>query len=236
MSLAALIFDVDGTLAETEELHRRAFNETFEAFGLPWCWDRPLYRRLLDVTGGKERLRSFIDTEVPPGGEAVLDRIAQLHAAKTTCYAELVEAGEAVLRPGVGELLEDARRSGLSLGIATTTNPANVDSLLRATLGAGGPRMFQAIAAGDEAAHKKPAPDIYRLALQRLGIEAGRCLAFEDSRNGLDAALGAGLSTIVTPSVYTEHQDFSGALEVRRDLAGFRLERYGAGQARRSRA
>jgi beta-phosphoglucomutase-like phosphatase (HAD superfamily) len=218
MMPAALIFDVDGTLAETEELHRQAFNETFAAFGLPWHWDRVLYRRLLEVAGGKERLRHYLDAYEPPQAEAASARVAELHAAKTDRYTALVEAGAVRLRPGVARLIGAARRQGVALAIATTTSLANVEALLRATLGPQGPAVFASIGAGDMVAAKKPAPDIYALVLAKLALPAGRCIAFEDSAIGLASALGTGVPTVVTPSLYTDDQSFPGALAVLSDL------------------
>ena len=180
MKPAALIFDVDGTLAETEELHRQAFNETFAAFGLPWRWDRALYRKLLDVAGGKERLRHYLDAYDPPSAAAAAGRIAALHAAKTARYTALVDAGAARLRPGVGRLIGEARRQGVALAIATTTNLSNVQSLLRATLGQDGLDAFAMIGAGDMVEAKKPAPDIYNVVLERLALPVGGCVAFEE--------------------------------------------------------
>ena len=218
MMPAALIFDVDGTLSETEELHRQAFNETFAEFGLQWHWDRALYRKLLDVAGGKERLRHYIDSCDPPDAAAASGRVAALHEAKTARYTALVDAGAARLRVGVGRLIGEARGQGIALAIATTTSLANVEALLRATLGQDGLDAFATIGAGDMVAAKKPAPDVYRLVLERLALPVGRCVAFEDSANGLAAALGAGLPTVVTPSVYTDDQRFPGALAVISDL------------------
>lgn len=218
MTPAALIFDVDGTLAETEELHRRAFNETFAAFGLPWHWDRPLYRTLLEVTGGKERLAHYLEAHDPPASAAVAGRIAALHAAKTARYTALVDSGAARLRTGVARLIAEARGQGIVLAIATTTSLPNIEALLRATLGPDGLDAFATIGAGDMVAAKKPAADIYDLVLQRLALPAGRCIAFEDSANGLAAALAAGVPTVVTPSVYTDDQTFPGALAVVSDL------------------
>ena len=215
---AALIFDIDGTFSETEELHRQAFNETFVAFGLPWHWDQALYRRLLDVTGGKERLGHYLDAYHPPAAAAAAGRIAALHAAKTARYTALVDAGAALPRPGVARLIGEARRQGVALAIATTTSLANVEALLRSTLGPDGLAGFAAIGAGDMVAAKKPAPDVYHLVLERLALPAAACVAFEDSANGLAAALAAGVPTVVTPSVYTEGQHFPGALAVVSDL------------------
>lgn len=209
---AALIFDVDGTLAETEDAHRLAFNAAFAEAGLDWVWDVALYRRLLDVTGGKERIRFHLDQAgLPP---LPLDAIARLHARKTELYVAHVDAGRLALRPGIARLIGQARAAGVPLAIATTTSLANVESLLRSTLGADSPGWFAAIGAGDMVARKKPAPDVYEWVLGRLGLPPARCVAFEDSRNGLDAALAAGLPTVITVSRYTDDQSFPGALAV----------------------
>lgn len=210
-ALGALIFDVDGTLAETEEAHRACFNRSFAEFGLSWKWGRDLYKRLLDVSGGKERIRHFIEAE---GAAPNLDAaaIARLHARKTRHYAEFVQQGRLGLRPGVARLLGDARSRGVRLAVATTTSLPNVEALLAATLGREALGWFEVIAAGDAVAAKKPAPDIYRLALDRLRLSPGEGIAFEDSWNGLAAASAAGLRTVVTASLYTRDHDFTGAL------------------------
>ncbi len=208
--LQALIFDVDGTLAETEELHRRAFNDTFAAKSLGWVWDQTLYAKLLEVTGGKERIRHFIDQY---GAQPTLDdtAIADLHRAKTQRYTDLVDSGDITLRPGIRHLLDEAAAKGVRLAIATTTSRPNIDALLRATLGT---QPFEVIAAGDEVAAKKPAPDVYKLALERLGLPPQSCIALEDTLNGLRSAQGAGLACIMTPSVYGGTGPFPGALKV----------------------
>jgi HAD superfamily hydrolase (TIGR01509 family) len=217
----ALIFDVDGTLSETEETHRRAFNRAFEQAGLPWQWDQALYERLLAVTGGKERIRYFIEDFDAPGDlPGDLDSfIRSLHAAKTTAYTDMVSGGDVELRPGIRELIGDAQTRGLRLAIATTTTPANVDALLDVTLG--GSDAFEVICAGDSVVHKKPAPDVYELALEKLGLDASACVALEDSRNGLLSSVAAGIPTVVTPGIYTRGQDFSEAALVIDDLAAF---------------
>jgi beta-phosphoglucomutase-like phosphatase (HAD superfamily) len=214
MTLRALIFDVDGTLAETErDGHRLAFNRAFADAGLDWHWDEARYGELLAVTGGKERmLRHWRD--VDPQAAAAPDaaaRIAALQQAKTAHYVALVEAGAVRLRAGVASLLRDARAAGLRLAIATTTTPANVDALLRATLGNDAHGWFDCIGAGDVVPRKKPDPGVYRWVLERLGVDAAQCLAFEDSANGLRAARGAGLRTVVTRNDYTRHDDCTGA-------------------------
>ncbi len=204
--LKALIWDVDGTLAETEhDGHRVAFNQAFADEGLDWLWDEPRYRRLLAITGGKERLAAWWQWVDPVAAAApgAVQRIARLHARKTAHYLALVDAGAVVLRPGVARLLQQARALGLRLAIATTTTPANVQSLLVASLGADAPGWFEAIGAGDLVPHKKPAPDIYHWVLQRLGLPASACLAIEDSAPGAAAAVAAGLAVLATRSRYS---------------------------------
>ena len=216
----AIIFDVDGTLAETEEAHRKAFNRAFVEAGLPWSWDRDLYRQLLAVTGGKERIRYFIADfgakEVP--GDDLDEFIRALHAKKTRAYTQLVSAGHLELRPGVRKLIAQAREQRYRLAIATTTTPANIDALLAATLGENGQHLFAVICAGDSVPNKKPAPDVYLLALEQLGLPGDRCIAIEDSRNGLLSARAAGITTIVTPSTYTQGENFDEAALVVEDL------------------
>jgi HAD superfamily hydrolase (TIGR01509 family) len=212
LSLEAIIFDVDGTLAETEEVHRAAFNRAFNDANLPWHWDQDLYGVLLRVTGGKERIRHFIDAHGMHDLGAQPDAaIAQLHAAKTLHYARLVDAGAMQLRPGFQTLIEDARRAGVRLAIATTTSLPNVESLLQAALGEQGRGFFEVIAAGDIVPNKKPAPDIYLSALAQLSVAPSACVAVEDSRNGLRAALASGIDTLVVRSSYSRDEDFAGA-------------------------
>ena len=217
MSLKALIFDVDGTLAETEELHREAFNEVFAAGGHDWRWEKDLYRQLLKVTGGKERIRHFLDTaNIDAGGEAP-GLIAALHAGKNDLYARKVTTGVA-LRPGILRLMREARDAGLQLAIATTTSRSNLDALLQSAFGADETMQFAAIVTGEDVERKKPDPEAYLIVLQRLGLRAEECIAFEDSRNGVLAARGAGLRVVVTPGIYTDHESFDGAECVVSDL------------------
>ncbi|MCI0599598.1 MAG: HAD-IA family hydrolase [Beijerinckiaceae bacterium] len=218
MPLKALIFDVDGTLAETEEAHRRSFNEAFAAAGLDWTWDKELYRKLLQVTGGKERLLHYIKEWNPPGSAAALSRFTKIYSEASDRYARLVESGAAPPRLGVRRLITEAYQRGVLLGIATTSLRYSVITLLRAMLGKDGPSWFTVIAAGDAVPNKKPSPDIYFLALEGLGLGAESCAAIEDSENGIRAARAAGLSVIATPSYYLRGDDFSLATSVLSDL------------------
>ncbi len=211
MNLQALIFDVDGTLAETEEAHRRAFNETFVANGLDWHWDQELYGQLLLTPGGKERMAAYIEHHLDQDPQSWLDRIAKWHQEKTRRYTKLIASGEIAFRPGIKPLIEQAKAEGLRLAIATTTSRPNVDALILACTGKPASTVFEVIAAGDEVRAKKPAPDVYELALARLQLDPGVCLAFEDTAHGLNSARAAQLPTIIVPALYSMQQDFSGA-------------------------
>ncbi len=222
--LKALIFDVDGTLAETErDGHRPAFNQAFADTQLDWNWSVERYGELLEVSGGKERIRAFIKESKPgfavPAGFADLTAfIKSLHATKTQYYKQYAAAGRIPLRPGVERLLNEAREKGVRLAIATTTTPANVQALLENTLGAESMTWFEVIAAGDMVPHKKPAPDIFEYALAHLNLPPENCLGFEDTNNGLLSATRTGLKTIVTVNNYTRDQDFSKATLVISDF------------------
>lgn len=225
--LRALIFDVDGTLADTESAHRAAFNQAFEEMGLGWHWDEALYTELLDISGGKERLLHYwrqVNPDVKDlNGHAVQDTIARIHELKTAHYEAAVNSGSVTLRPGVLALIDEALAAGLQLAIATTTSPVNISALLRQAMGPGWRHSFSAIGDASSAPIKKPHPQVYLQMLEALKLDAQDCLAFEDSGNGLKAATLAGLATIITPTQYTRHHDFSRALHVLPDLGQTRL-------------
>ncbi len=212
MSVKAIIFDVDGTLSETEEAHRQAFNATFKEFGLPWEWSQELYGVLLKTTGGKERMAEYVTTHL--GGTPDKEKIAEIHKRKTVVYGELIDSGMAELRPGIAALIADAAKNGVRVAVATTTNRPNVDRLAESCFGKPADEVFEVIAAGDEVKHKKPAPDVFDLAVERLGLDPSECVGLEDSRNGLLSCTGAGVPCIVSPGVYTLGSDFSGAAAV----------------------
>jgi HAD superfamily hydrolase (TIGR01509 family) len=207
------VFDVDGTLADTEETHRQAFNYAFVRLGLKWEWTKSRYRELLAVSGGHERIGHYIDTLFLSDDDKtrlpVL--VPAIHQTKTQLYLELIGDGRCPLRPGVARLLSEASDAGVQLAIASTTTAANVDALLRSHLDDLGCYRFAVIACADCVERKKPAPDIYRLVLSMLGRSCAECVVFEDSPNGLRAAQAAGLFTVVTPSSWNEHDDFRAA-------------------------
>lgn len=216
---AALIFDVDGTLAETEELHRQAFNHAFARHGLDWQWDRAVYKDLLRVTGGKERIRAHHERLRIAAPLSDVD-IAELHRIKTAHYAGLVQTGCCPLRPGVTDLLVAAKARRQRLAIATTTSHANIDALLSRALGKCWAADFDAVVAGDDVRHKKPAPDVYVETLARLKLNASDCVAIEDSANGLTAASRANIPVLITRSMFFRDDDFSQARVVLDDLSG----------------
>jgi len=219
----ALIFDVDGTLAETEELHREAFNRAFAAEGLPYRWDQSRYRSLLLVTGGRQRLEHFFAESTGLTGAQIAELAPRLHQAKNRHYAEVMADFPIELRPGVARLLQQARTARLRLAIATTTSRVNLEGLAGRFPDELDLRCFDAVVCGEDVTALKPDPEVYRTALQRLGLPAERCLAFEDTRNGVESAIGAGLRVVVTPSLYSAGQDFSTATTVLEDLSHFRL-------------
>jgi HAD superfamily hydrolase (TIGR01509 family) len=214
IQLKAFLFDVDGTLSDTErDGHRVAFNQAFDEYGMDWHWDIETYGKLLAVTGGKERMKffaeKFLDQDKLPDNLEVL--IPELHQAKTRHYTALLSTGAIPLRPGVERLINEARQRGFRMAIATTTTPANVTALLTHTLGAESIDWFEVIAAGDIVPAKKPAPDIYDYAIKAMKLTADECIAFEDSANGIKSSTGANLKTIITVNGYTRNDDFSDA-------------------------
>ncbi len=221
MTIKAIIFDVDGTLADTEDGHRKSFNQAFADEGLDWNWDVAMYDKLLKVTGGKERIKYFV-SDFLQGYNKPADFdgfVKNLHAVKTKHYTTMLAAGSIPLRPGVKHLIEQAHAAGITLAIATTTTPQNVSALLEVALGKDWEKYFSANGCGDIVPHKKPAPDIYFWVMEKLGLTGADCIALEDSENGLRSSLAAGIKTFVTINHYTRNQDFTGAAAVFDDLS-----------------
>ncbi|WP_428087241.1 HAD-IA family hydrolase [Candidatus Thioglobus sp.] len=216
MALEVLIFDVDGTLANTErDGHLVAFNLAFKELDLDWSWSHELYHELLNVTGGQLRIKHYVNNYKPDFAVEDLNAFAaSVHGLKTQIYVRLVNAGKIPLRPGVKRLFIEARAAGLRMAIATTTTPANVDALITNTLGKEALGWFEVIGAGDVVPNLKPAGDIYTYVLEQMSVDADKCLAFEDSYNGIISATQAGLKTLITVNEYTNTHEFKGACAV----------------------
>jgi beta-phosphoglucomutase-like phosphatase (HAD superfamily) len=220
MTIKAIIFDVDGTLADTEDGHRKSFNKAFAENGLDWNWDVALYDKLLKVTGGKERIKYYVESWLPDFKKPADYEgfVKNLHAVKTGHYTAMLREGAIPLRPGIKQLIQDARNVGIALAISTTTSPENVSALLEVGLGKDWATNFAANGCGDIVPLKKPAPDIYNWVLNELKLAPQDCIALEDSNNGLRSALAAGIKTYITTNPYTCKQDFTGAAAVFDDL------------------
>ena len=208
--LKALIFDCDGVLAETErDGHRAAFNRTFAAQGYDFTWDEALYKELVKIGGGKERMKHFFDRTSWPAGTSDKDALVQeLHKLKTDYYTRIIESGELPLRPGVARLVDEAIAAGIKLAVCSTSNEKAVHTVVERLLGPERKAKFDVILAGDVVSKKKPDPEIYTLVLDRLHLKPTECVVVEDNRNGLLAAKRAGMHCLVTTNGYTEGEDF----------------------------
>ena len=216
--MSTLIFDCDGVLADTERYgHLPSFNQTFEEFGLPFRWSEEAYGRKLAIGGGKERMTSELTPEViraaglPEEPEALAAEVAKWHKRKTALYTEMVAAGKLPPRPGIRRLISDAQDAGWTLAVASTSAEPAVRAILAYAVGQERASRFELVLAGDVVPRKKPDPAIYLLALERLAVNPASVLVVEDSRNGLLAAVGAGLRTLMTVNGYTEEEDSSEA-------------------------
>jgi HAD superfamily hydrolase (TIGR01509 family) len=206
--MKALIFDCDGVLVDTErDGHRVAFNRAFAAAGLEVEWDVGLYGELLKVAGGKERMTHYFNQNGWPRGQTAESLIPQLHKQKTAIFTELVASGSLPLRPGINRIVDEAHAAGVRLGVCTTSDPKSVGGVLD-LMGPKRKACFEIVLAGDVVSKKKPDPEIYNLAKQRLGLEGPDCVVIEDSRNGLLSAIGAGMPCLITTSTYTKDEDF----------------------------
>jgi HAD superfamily hydrolase (TIGR01509 family) len=216
--MKALIFDCDGVLVDTErDGHRVAFNRAFAEAGIRAEWDVKLYGELLKIAGGKERMTHYFDIKGWPPGRNAATLIPELHTKKTAIFTALVAAGSLPLRPGIARIVDEAHAAGIRLGVCTTSAPKSIDGVLD-LLGPKRKAWFEIVLAGDIVKKKKPDPEIYNLAKQKLGLEGRDCVVVEDSRNGLLASLGAGMPTLITTSTYTKGEDFEGAAKVVAEL------------------
>ena len=232
--MKALIFDVDGTLADTEDAHREAFNDAFAKAGLDWNWDRKLYKHLLSVTGGQKRIRFFLEDHDPEflKRDDIDELIPALHKSKTDFFVGRLQNGQVPLRPGIEDLINEARAKGMTIAIATTTTPVNVTTLLSVNLGEESLEWFACIGDGGVVPVLKPEPDVYNWVLDKLGLEPHETLALEDSRNGLVASLGAKIPCLIVTNDYTLGQDFGGCIEEWETYEGVTLDKLKAVHAK----
>ncbi|MBD3287665.1 HAD-IA family hydrolase [candidate division KSB1 bacterium] len=218
--MKALIFDCDGVLVDTErDGHRIAFNRAFAKKGFDIEWDVDLYGELLKVAGGKERMRHYFnETEWPSDSKDRDALIKELHKLKTDFFMHIIESGELQLRPGIARIVDEAIEAGLVLAVCSTSNERAVNLIVSKLLGEDRKKHFSGIFAGDVVSKKKPDPEIYNLALEKLQLKPAECVVIEDSRNGLLAAKAAGMNCLITTNGYTENEDFTEADLIVREL------------------
>ena len=212
--MKALIFDCDGVLVDTErDGHRVAFNRAFAEAGIKAEWSVKQYGELLKIAGGKERMKHYFDAHGWPEGKTAETLIPELHKRKTAIFTALIAGGSLPLRPGITRIVDEAHAAGVRLGVCTTSDPKSIDGVLD-LMGKQRKAYFEIVLAGDVVAKKKPNPEIYDLAKQRLNLEGRDCVVIEDSRNGLLAAAGAGMPCLITTSTYTLDEDFREATRI----------------------
>ncbi len=213
MELRGIIFDVDGTLADTEELHRLAFNKAFSDFDLDWHWSEQQYYDILSISGGKERFKYCLDNDLELKDQIkdVPGFIIDLHRCKSEHYQNLLRSDELQLRSGVERLISEAIDEDISLGIATSSSTDNFNTLVEQTLSVDPNEIFKTIVTCDVVSDKKPCPVVYQCAMSGLGLTPEVCVAIEDTSNGNEAAINAGITSIITTHAYTKDNDFNGA-------------------------
>ena len=208
--LKAIIFDMDGTLADTEELHRRAFNLAFREYGCPLNWSRGEYKQLLSISGGRERILHCLQ-QAGVAGTGLQQTVEAVHRRKSVLYRQILVTDDIELRPGVRRLVRECRAAGLKLAIATSSSTDNVNTLLRGCFGSAGAELFTVVVTCDLVAEMKPSPAVYARALSELGLKPEHCIAVEDTTNGNLAALAAGMPVVITTHPLTVDNDFTGA-------------------------
>lgn len=208
MTIKAVFFDQDGVIIDTErDGHRVSFNMTFKEFGFTDEWDVEYYHELLQIAGGKERMKHHWKTKgfsKPLTEEEIDNLVKEMHKRKTALFVELIETGKLPLRPGIHRFMKEAMEAGLQIAVCTTSNEKAAKAVTEKALA---DIKFDLVLAGDVVQNKKPDPEIYNLALSKLGLKPEEVFVVEDSKNGVKAAKAAGLKTIVTTNHYTEKED-----------------------------
>ena len=220
MKLNAVLFDIGTIISNSDEVHRQSFNEAFKEFGLKWYWDEAIYKELVLVGGGKERIKYYIKRASPEllKQKNLVNYIQSIHKIKSQIYEDLLHDFKIEVRPGILRLLKEIKKNNLRLGLVSDTTEENLKNLFKKSLNVIPCDCFDVIAHGGCNLPKKPSPDIYYWALEQLKLPPNSCIAIEDYQRGIDSARGAGLNVIVTPSMYTTTNELRGASLIVSDL------------------
>ena len=216
MKIEGIIFDVDGTIADTEDIHRQAFNKAFSKFDLNWYWSKEKYHELLFISGGKERITRCLAED--KATKKNIGFIEELHKCKSEYYRSILLSSDISLRPGVKRLITEAKEKNIKIGIATNSSTENLQALIKKTFKVEPEKLFNTIVTNNIIIDKKPSPEVYYRALKNLELSANKCIAVEDTANGNASAIRAGLRTVITTHTYTADNDFDGASLVLNNL------------------
>ncbi len=213
MLLSAVLFDVDGTIAETEDLHRKSFNESFKEFNLDWFWDEAIYKELINVGDGSERIEYYIKRAWPEMMEYknLTKYINSIHKVKNEIFEDHILESEISPRPGVARLINELKENNIRMAIVSSNSEANLLTLFKKGLNIDPNSTFDLIAHGECTKNKRPSPEIYEWILEKLRLPSQSCIAIEDSLRGLESAKNANIKVLVTPSTFTLDEDFSNA-------------------------